>query len=198
MAAPWPEEFQLDNGTVLRWQPIAPYAELEVRERILKAEFFQVKMLHQGHLFSTQTCNRARTHTDEARRTKRTEQAHRREKQALDDAIYSNVFDKIDHSSMRAGRMPASEKRRPFSLRICKTLTAYSDPVERNRRRRAWIRAHQPPDVRVELRAKAREQWRKAAYLVGIVSFWVRVACAPGSRGACAAVARVEKRAREM
>lgn len=196
MAAPYPETFELDDGTVLRWQPIPSYAELLVRRRVLESEQDAVKLLQHEYLVEISKFNWTQEHTDAARWTRRAEEAQLREKLALDNVIHSIHNDMWDHADMRKGRMPASRKRRPFCLRVCETFTVDSNAVGWNRRKRAWIRAHQPPDLVEELRAQARERWRKAAYLLGILSFWARVGCAPGSRGARAAIARLEKRAR--
>lgn len=199
MDTPWTTAaFRPDDGAVPRWTPIPSYAELKARCQILKSESRAAEMLQQQYLRDIARFNWVQDQSDEGRRTRRAEQAQHREKEAIDTVIHSIHNDMWDHADMRKGRMPASGKRRAFCLQMCETFTVDFNAVEWNRRKRAWIRAHLPPDVVEEVRAAARERWRKAAYLLGIVSFWARVACAPGSRGARAAVARVEKRARTM
>ena len=196
MAAPYPATFESDDGAVLRWQPIPSYAELLVRRGVLESEQDAVRLLQYEYQVQISRFNWTQEHTDAARWTRRAEEAQLRERMALDDVIHAIHCDMWDHTDMRNGRMPGSRKRRNFCLRVCDTFTVDANVGEWNRRRRAWIRAHQPPDVVEELRAKARERWRKAAYLLGILSFWKRVGCAPGSLGARAAIARLEKRAR--
>lgn len=179
MDADWRQEYVLGTGKVLRWIPIPSYAELEVRRRLLEPELEAAK---------TECFDSWDSQLDPY--TQRVV-----EEEALRLAL-GNVFDdRMDHQSMAQGRIPISEKRWHFLMHLGNHVQPrYPDQAPLDRPR--WIRAHLPPDLVEKVRAEARERWRKTAYLAGIVSFWSRVACAPGSRGARAALARLEKRAR--
>ena len=107
------------------------------------------------------------------------------------------VPDMWDHQSLARGCLPLSSKRKEYSLAICGMSRQAFDrgrwlAFDRER----WVRDHLPADIRAQQRACALERWRKAAYLLGVLTFWRRVTNAAGSKASCAALARVTKRAR--
>ena len=185
------------------WVPIPPYAELQVRIKILQAEHMFV--CKQYYWANDEFVNNIRI-ADEAiqqkcdpKQAKATKykanavlckhmEAHELEKGRLEKLTYATREDMWDHNYMAERGHPSSLKRRRHFHAMCDPMPlAYT---------RKWVYEHLPSDVRAERRARALERWRKAAYLLSVLAFWKHETNKDGSKAARAALERVSKRAR--
>ena len=148
------------------WVPIPPYAELQVRIKLLCAEHkFVDTQFHWANM-----------------------EAHELEKNRLMKLTEATREEMWDHMYMAERGHPCTAKRKRHFHAMCDFQPrAYA---------RKWVYFHLPSDVRAERRARALERWRKAAYLLGVLTFWKHATNKEGSKAARAALERVSKRAR--
>lgn len=184
--------------------PIPPYTELKVNLVLLKAERDTVAALRDQSKDDSDYHRDKMTGADlvlTRHANKRAADYHMKQQQDeledLETLIHSTHDDMWDHQSLARGCLPLSSKRKEYSLAICGMSRQAFDrgrwlAFDRER----WVRDHLPADIRAQQRACALERWRKAAYLLGVLTFWRRVTNAAGSKASCAALARVTKRAR--
>ena len=166
------------------WDPIDPYAELRVRLQVLRPEHKAVLALRDR--FDEHRHSTSKFAMDQATVWRRLNE----EMNFLDKILQCTCEDMWDHRSLSKLECRHLSRKRKAHMR---QAIPHADEKER----RSWLYARMPPDALAERREKARERWRKAAYLLGILCFWRHVASAPGSKASRAALARLAKRARE-
>ena len=169
---------------VAPWDPIDPYAELSVRLQVLRPERASICNLRDK--LDQHRAFRADCFLDQARLWRRLNE----EMNDLDAILRKTCNEMWDHRCLSNLNCRGLSRQR-FSH----VLQAIPHADEKERRR--WLYARMPPDALAKRLEKARERWRKAAYLLGILCFWRHVANAPGSKASRAALARLAKRARE-
>jgi hypothetical protein len=167
---------------VAPWDPIDSYAELTVRLQVLRPE--RISMCNLREKLDPNRYNTSNCFLDQARLWRRlNDDIH-----GMDAVIHRTNQDLWDHRSVAKLEPPKSRKRFSHMMQAI----PWADEKERRR----WLYARLPPDALAQRREQARERWRKAAYLLGILCFWRHVASVPGSKAARAALARLGKRGR--
>lgn len=165
---------------VIPWDPIDPYAELTVRLQVLRPERKAISDLMDKldqYRHNTSNC-----FLDQAKLWRRLNF----ERNIMDEVIGKTIQAMWDHRSVATLECRyLSRKRFAHMMRAI--------PHANDKERRRWLYARLPPDALAQRREQARERWRKAAYLLGILCFWRHVASAPGSKAARAALARLGK-----
>ena len=172
---------------VAPWDPIEPYAELTVRLQVLRSERKAISnlMAAEEAMLERRAYATSNRFLDQAKLWRRLNE----ERNLLDevsDKINQDLWD--HHSVAKLEFIHLSRKRFAHMMQAI--------PHANGKERRRWLYARLPPDALAQRREQARERWRKAAYLLGILCFWRPVASGPGSKAARAARARLGKRSR--
>ena len=185
------------------WVPIPPYAELQVRIKLLCAEhkfvdtqFYWANTEFVDNIRIADEAIKQRCDPEQVKAIKykanavlsKHMEAHELEKKGIMKLIEATREEMWDHNLMATKGYPSTAKRRRHFHAMCDPMPiAYAQK---------WIYEHLPIDVRAERRARALERWRKAAYLLGVLTFWKHATNKEGSKAARAALERVSKRAR--